>query len=68
MKRFKENMGDWLTYFAFVFFVLIPFFPNDVWWPHISLALIISFGFGMGNRILRDIDEIKEKLDKKDEE
>ena len=67
MKKFIENIVDWFVYFFFVFCVLIPCFPNDVWMPHISLTLVISFGLGMGNRILRELDEIKNKINKKDE-
>lgn len=58
----KENLTDWLVYFVCVAIFIFPFFQDSIA-KHISASLIISFLFGMLNRIIRELTLIKDKLD-----
>lgn len=56
----KDNLMDWGVYFIFCAIFLIPFFGGD-WGKHISASLIISFLFGMLNRIVRELTILNNK-------
>jgi hypothetical protein len=60
MEKLKENLLDLTIYFIGTFLLLIPFFKG-VWDKHICLSVLVSFGFGMGNRIIRELYDLKIK-------
>lgn len=56
----KDNLIDWLVYFIFSAIFLTPFFWEE-WAKHICASLIISFLFGMLNRIIRELSILNNK-------
>lgn len=56
----KENLIDWLVYTFFTLIVTTPFLGGE-WLKHICASLLISFFFGMMNRIIRELTILNEK-------
>lgn len=61
----KTNLIDWLVYFIIIAILLYPFFTANIL-KLISVSLLISFFAGMGNRIIRELNFIKENLQNSD--
>lgn len=70
MNRLKNNLTDWFVYYLCVSLLTSPIFnygtgtlhENMIW---VGTSLIISFLFGMLNRIIRELTSIKEILQNK---
>ena len=58
-QKFKSNLGDWGFYFLMLGILLFPFAESLGVLKFISLVITMSFFGGMGNRIIRDIDDMK---------
>lgn len=62
---FVDNMIDWAVYLGFALLFLSPFFSFNTLhgaMQLVGLSLIVSFGLGMINRLIRELVFIKELL------
>ena len=56
----KDNLKDWCVYFIFCVIFLTPFFGGE-WAKHACASLMVSFLFGMLNRIIREVSILNNK-------
>lgn len=52
-------MVDWGIYILFLGILLIPFYTKLEFWEYVSATLVLSFFAGMGNRIIRDVHDLR---------
>ena len=56
----KENLFDWLVYSCTTALLLLPFYQGQNF-KHFSISIIVGFLFGMINRIIREIELLREQ-------
>jgi hypothetical protein len=58
-EKFKENLFDWGFYMLLIGILLMPFFSSLGFLKFLSATLTLSFFASMGNRIIRDVNDLK---------